>query len=90
MNEILQADIFFFITTISVVIVTILLVVALLYAIRLLRNLRDSSEIIKNTVIDVSRNVAGTQNYLKTFFEKLNVVQLISSAFSNKRKKNKN
>lgn len=90
MNEILQADIFFFITTVSVVIIAILLIVALLYAIRLLRNLRDSSEIIKNTVIDVSRNVAGTQNYLKTFFEKLNVVQLISSAFSNKRKKNKN
>ena len=90
MNKILQADIFFFITTISVVIVTVLLIIVLFYAIRLLRNLRDSSEIIKNTVIDVSRNVMGTQNYLKDFFEKLNVVQLISSAFTSKRKKNKN
>lgn len=90
MNEILKADIFFFIATISVVVVTILFGIASFYIIRTLRNLRDSSEVIKKTVTDVSRNVIGTQNTLKDFFEKLNVVQLVSSAFTSKRNKNKN
>lgn len=90
MNEILKADIFFFVATIAIVVITVLFGVASFYVIRMLRNLRDSSEIIKKTVTDVSNNVIGTQNHVKDFFEKLNVVQLISSAFTNKRKKNKN
>ncbi len=44
MEEFMKADIFFFITSIAVVLVTIGSVVALYYIIRILRNIREVTE----------------------------------------------
>ena len=44
MQEFIKADIFFFITAIAVVLVTIGIGIALYYVIRILRNIRDVTE----------------------------------------------
>lgn len=47
MSEVLQANIFFMITAIAVVVVTILIAVALYYVIRILRAVRDIAERVR-------------------------------------------
>ena len=47
MQEILHANIFFFITAIGVVVITVLLVVMLVYGIKFVRNLSDISDEVK-------------------------------------------
>jgi len=47
MSEVLQANIFFFITSVAVVVVTILIGVALFYVVMILRNVRDISNKVK-------------------------------------------
>lgn len=93
MDSILKADIFFFVTTVAVVLLTALIATFLVYAIHILRTARDTSEIVKSTVQHVSQSVLGAQENVEDFLQKLNVVQLIRSAFGGKRKnvkKNKN
>lgn len=90
METVLKADIFFFVTTIAIVLVTTFLVTALWYAIKILKTYKEVSEIVKDTVIEVGNNVVNAQDILKGFFEKLNVIQLFRSAFANKRKNAKN
>jgi hypothetical protein len=52
MESILKADIFFFIASISVVIITLILLVAGFYFIKILRNFYKISNILKNTTED--------------------------------------
>ena len=47
MNDILHANIFFFITSVAVIVLTILIIVALYYIIGILRNARDISEQVR-------------------------------------------
>ena len=86
MESILKADIFFFVTTIAIVLLTTLLATALVYLIGLLRTMRESSEIIKNTVSEVSKTILDAQENVGGFLQKLNVIQLFRSAFGTKRK----
>ena len=48
MESILRSDMFFFITSISVIIITVFLLVALFYFIKMLRNFYKISSILKN------------------------------------------
>jgi hypothetical protein len=48
MESILKSDIFFFITSMSVVVLTLFLLVALFYFIKIMRNFYKISEILKN------------------------------------------
>lgn len=86
MESILKADIFFFVTTVAIVLLTALLATALFHIIKLLRTMRESSEIVKDTVTQVSKTVMGAHDNIGSFLQKINVVQLIRSAFSGKRK----
>lgn len=86
MESMLKADIFFFVTTVAIVLLTALLATALVYLIRILHTLRASSEIVKDTVNQVSQSITGAQDNVLGFLQKLNVVQLIRSAFVSKRK----
>lgn len=52
MESILRSDIFFFITSIAVIIVTIFLLVALFYFIKMLRNFYKISKILKDYAVD--------------------------------------
>jgi hypothetical protein len=86
MESILKADIFFFVATVALVLLTTFLATALFHLIKLLRTMRESSEIVKDTVTQVSQTIIGAQDNVTGFLQKLNVVQLIRSAFSGKRK----
>ncbi len=90
MDTVLKADIFFFVATIAIVLITTFVVTALWYAIKILRTYKETSLIIKNTVLEVSQNVLHVEDTLKNFFENLNVIQLLRLAFTPKRKNTKN
>ncbi len=47
MSEIVKADVFFFVSTLAVVAVTILLIVAIIYAIAILRDARKLSSMVR-------------------------------------------
>jgi predicted Zn-dependent protease len=57
MDSILQADIFFFISTIAVVIFSVLLLIAIYYLRETLQNFRDISRTLKNGVNNASEKV---------------------------------
>lgn len=59
MDNILQADIFFFISTIAVVIFSVLLIVVIYYLRETLQNFRDISRILKNGVNTASEKVGN-------------------------------
>lgn len=48
MDTLMKADIFFFVTTISVILLTLLAIVAFIYIVKILHNIRAISETIKN------------------------------------------
>lgn len=62
MNTLIKADIFFFITSVAVIVLSIGLVIALFYIIRILRNVEDISETVK----DESQAVAGDISQLRS------------------------
>lgn len=86
MDAFLKADIFFFVTTVAVVLVTALFVTVLIYAIRIMRTARDTSLIVKDTAIQMRETLTDTKDNVSDFLQKLNVIQLIRSAFTSKRK----
>ncbi|MEX2514947.1 MAG: hypothetical protein WD335_02335 [Candidatus Paceibacterota bacterium] len=53
MESILQADIFFFVTTVVMIVVGILLAVFLVYAIKLIRDIYIIMEIVREEAVDV-------------------------------------
>lgn len=53
MESILKSDIFFFITSVSICIVTVILVIAGYYIVKILRNIEDITKKIKKTVSNV-------------------------------------
>ena len=62
MTSIMQLDIFFFITTIAVVIVTVLITVALIYIVLILKDIRNISEVVSKE----SRNFADDTEMVRT------------------------
>ena len=52
MEAVLKSDIFFFITSISVVIFTIIVVIVSFYLIKILKNFSDASDVLKNILKD--------------------------------------
>jgi len=61
MANIIHADIFFFVTTIAVVALSIALLIALFYIIRILRTMKEVSDLIKIE----SQHVAGDVEQLR-------------------------
>ncbi|GMQ95101.1 MAG: hypothetical protein BMS9Abin13_211 [Patescibacteria group bacterium] len=58
MNDIIQMDIFFFITSIAIIVLTIFFVTALVYVIRILKNVRDISNVVKKESDFLSQDFA--------------------------------
>ena len=48
MEEVLKSDIFFFITAIAVVVISIVILVAFYNVIKILRDIRELSDLVKN------------------------------------------
>ena len=57
MDTLLKADIFFFITSVAVVVLTILVIIALIYFIQILKNFKDISTTVRNGVDNASSHI---------------------------------
>ncbi len=65
MESILKSDIFFFITSMSVVIITLFLLVALFYFIKIMRNFYKISSILKNYTEDTSNELKDMGQHIR-------------------------
>ena len=66
MQSLVHADIFFFISTVCLVVLSILLAVALYYAIGILRNVREVSERITKASGDIERDLDALRYSVKS------------------------
>lgn len=76
MSEILQANIFFMITAFAVIVVTVMVMVALYYVIKILRAIRDiaervreGSEVIADDVANVREGIVSGR-FFRTVFDR--------------------
>jgi len=82
MSEILQTNIFFFITSVAVVFVTILAGIVLFYVVMILKDIKDVSERVKKGVGLVGKDLAALRREVKKGGTKAqSVVGLILSRF---------
>jgi hypothetical protein len=81
METLIHADIFFFVSTIALVLITIGIVIALIYLIKILRNVSDVSEKVKVESSEIISDIKTLRtdikkegfriNYISKFFGKL-------------------
>jgi len=81
MDDILKADIFFFITTIAVIVLSVFLGIAFFYAIRILRDIKHissmakkESDVISEELSELRENIKGggaKLKYFLSFFDKI-------------------
>ncbi|KKR79023.1 MAG: hypothetical protein UU24_C0018G0005 [Candidatus Nomurabacteria bacterium GW2011_GWA2_40_9] len=84
MNTLIQADIFFFITSIAVAILTILLVIAFIYFIQILINFRAISDILRGGTENAKESIeALSASLAKNPFIKM----IFGRKIKNKKKK---
>ena len=71
MESILKSEIFFFISSISVVAITVVLIIFGFYLIKTMRNFSEISEILKKTVEGTTSSLSEVGNSIKesTFFK---------------------
>lgn len=65
MESILRSDIYFFITSVSVIIISVFVLVALFYFIKMLRNFYKISEVLKNYTEDTDKSLKDMGNHLR-------------------------
>jgi predicted transcriptional regulator len=82
MEPILKSDIFFFISSISVVVLTILISIGVFYLIKILRDFSKISETLNQTASDIGEKVKNMQ-------EDISKIPIIGFLFKSKQKKNK-
>lgn len=68
MNTLIHADIFFFITTIAVIIFLILGVIVFIYIIGILRNIKKASDIIGEKIEAASQSADSLYHSIKQSF----------------------
>jgi len=89
MEFISRSDIFFFITSIAVAVVTVVLVVAGFYFVKILKNFYEISNTINKAVRDASEKIMN----IKTWIKKSSLLDMVLKGFGeqkNKKKSNKN
>lgn len=65
MNSLIKADIFFFVSTIALVVISIGIAIALVYLIRILRNVKDVSEKVKEEGTEIVNDVRAFRSDVK-------------------------
>ena len=85
MNSLIHADIFFFVTTIAVVVVAAVFTVALVYFIMVLKNIRDVSEVIKDETHLIRDDIHAARENIKQEGFKLKHIISFFSNISNKK-----
>ena len=90
MNALVQADIFFFVTTAAIMVITIALVIALILFIQILRDVRHVSKRAKEESDRVLSDVADVLRFLKKEGKRAidvkGVLESIIGTFFSKRK----
>ncbi len=71
MQNLIQSDVFFFITSVAVVLVTILVLVMFWYVIRILKNIKDVSDIVKSGTVSFSGDMSSVRKKIKKLFDSL-------------------
>jgi uncharacterized protein YoxC len=82
MESILKSEIFFFISSISVVLITVIFIIIGFYLIKIMRNFSHISEVLRNTVDGAASSLEEVGNDIKES-------TLFKFFFGSKRKKSK-
>jgi hypothetical protein len=84
----IHADIFFFISTIALVVISIGLIIALVYGIKILRNVREFTDVAKEEGYDLLRDLRDVRSALREEGVKWkNIMDFIRSFFTRKAEK---
>jgi len=86
MSEVLQANIFFFITSVAVIVFSLLVCVALYYVIKILRTVRNIVERIDSSSEAVAEDISQLRNYIT---EGSLISQIVGLFFRSKGKRRK-
>lgn len=89
MQDILKMDVFFVITSVSVIVVAVGLVVALFYLIRILRNVRYVSDKVRIESDEILKDVDLLRQEIKEKGFKMSGILSLFSFFNKKRKNKK-
>ncbi|MFP4539762.1 MAG: hypothetical protein ACLFNN_02380 [Candidatus Paceibacterota bacterium] len=65
MDSLLKSDIFFFVSTVALVVVSLIVVVALIYVVRILRNIFYVSDLVKKESDETVKDISGFRKALK-------------------------
>jgi uncharacterized protein YoxC len=80
MSDLLQADIFFFITTIAVILSAVLFAVLLVYLIKFLRDAKEISHRVKKEIVGLADDLTDLRENLREHGSKLSdLAQAVSS-----------
>ena len=82
MNDFMKQDIFFFVTTIAVVILTILLAILIIYIIKISRDVKHISEKARTEADLISRDLSDLRHNMAAGFK----IKHLFSFFNNLRK----
>jgi len=66
MGNLLQADIFFFITSVATIAISIVFVIALVYTVRILRDVKDISGTVKHESSLVAKDLGELRDDIKS------------------------
>ncbi len=87
MDSLARSDLFFFITTIAVVLVTALVVAALIYVVRILRDIKSLSQKLEEGGDAIANDISSVHKSIKTGIAKaVNAVKKATSKSSKTRK----
>ncbi len=89
MQEIIHADIFFFVTTVALIVIGILLLVAILYGISILNDVKYITRRIRHESEEVIQDLHLLRNHIKDEGLKWATVSAIFGRFFGRRKKGK-
>lgn len=64
MDTLLHADVFFFVTTIAVILIATVIVIAFIYIIQILKNLRDVSRVFKKGTDKAGESIEAIINLI--------------------------
>ncbi|MEX0652309.1 MAG: hypothetical protein WD509_03215 [Candidatus Paceibacterota bacterium] len=87
METLIQADIFFFITSIAVVVITVALCIVAYFAFRAFRVLKEIGEIVRDEAKLIKEDIDGARNTIRTNTKVINTIIKSVAGVGSKKKK---
>ncbi|NQV93372.1 hypothetical protein HQ403_02635 [Candidatus Kaiserbacteria bacterium] len=87
METLIHADIFFFITSIAVVVVTIALCIVTYFAFKAFRVLKEIGEIVRDEAKLIKEDIDGARNTIRTNTKVINTIIKSVAGMGSKKKK---